>query len=99
METFTLSERFTLPVFEYETAFCKRMKLHKGEWIHYGNLYFVSDYYFGFNDMMLIVDKKIPEKKVIEWYDYVIDSGKPINLMPYLQGARHKTNENETKKS
>lgn len=90
-ETLTLSERFTFLVFDYETAFCKKMKLDKsnGEWVHFGKLYFNADYYFSFSDMVDIVDKKIPAKIVVQWYDYCIETGKPISLLPYIKGARH----------
>ena len=86
----SLEKQFRDVVFLYEYAFCRRMKFDKGEWIHFGKLYFAADYYFSFNDMMQIVDLKIPAKKVIEWYNYVIYSGKSINILPYLKGARHR---------
>lgn len=73
----------------YELAFCKQMKHQIGEWIYFGRLYTTGDLYFSFDDMRFIVDNNIPAKKVIQHYDYCMESEKSISLASWLKGERH----------
>ena len=56
-----------------------------------GTVAYVSDYYFGFDDIRRCVDEDVKWEDLIEWYDYNIEVGilglTTINLKSWLMGA------------
>ena len=56
-----------------------------------GTVAYVSDYYFGFDDIRRCVDENVEWKDLIEWYDYNCEGGllglNQINLKSWLMGA------------
>jgi hypothetical protein len=56
-----------------------------------GTVAYVSDYYFGFDDIRRCVDENVKWQDLIEWYDYNCEGGmlglNQINLKSWLMGA------------
>ena len=56
-----------------------------------GTVAYVSDYYFGFDDIRRCVDENVEWQDLIEWYDYNCEGGmlglNTINLKSWLMGA------------
>ena len=56
-----------------------------------GTVAYVSDYYFGFDDIRRCVDENVEWQDLIEWYDYNCEGGmlglNQINLKSWLMGA------------
>ena len=56
-----------------------------------GTVAYVSDYYFGFDDIRRCVDEDVEWKDIIEWYDYTMEAVplgfNNINLKSWLMGA------------
>lgn len=56
-----------------------------------GGMAYVSDYYFGFDDIRRCVDDNVKWQDLIEWYDYNCEGGmlglNTINLKSWLMGA------------
>ena len=62
-----------------------------------GTVAYVSDYYFGFDDIRRCVDEDVKWKDLIEWYDYNCEVSilglTTINLKSWLMGAPRATKE------
>ena len=91
----TLKNNFTLICIDYETRFLKQMGFDSETtevyWVSEpGSILAINDYFFSFEDIRLIVDEKIQEDKVFEWYDYCLENSSKINLKSYISGARDK---------
>lgn len=53
-----------------------------------GGILYVSDYYIGFNDIKLDIDKDVDKDVFLEYYWYTVDNEKNINYRSYLKGMR-----------
>ena len=54
-----------------------------------GGILCVSDYYIGFNDIKLDIDKDVSKDVFFEYYYwYTVDNEKNINYRSYLKGMR-----------
>lgn len=66
-----------------------------------GTVAYVSDYYFGFDDIRLCVDENVKWQDLIECYDYNLEGGmlglNQINLKSWLMGVPRASKEHIAK--
>lgn len=91
----TLKQEYEYVCNLYLVAFANKyeLSLEPDAWVggEVGTVAYVSDYYFGFDDIRRCVDEDVKWKDLIEWYDYNCEGGmlglSQINLKSWLMGA------------
>ena len=92
-----LKERYRNICNEYLQRFCVKQGFDyepTDTWVagNAGDCDNVGDFYFGFDEIRYDIDNDIPKGKIIEWYDYTLETsmlGLPlrINYPSYCKGA------------
>jgi hypothetical protein len=91
----TLKQEYEKICNRYLVEFANKyeLSLESDAWVggDVGTVAYVSDYYFGFNDIRRCVDENVKWQDLIEWYDYNCEGGmiglNTINLKSWLMGA------------
>ena len=91
----TLKQEYEKICNHYLVEFANKyeISLEPDAWVggYVGTVAYVSDYYFGFDDIRLCVDENVKWQDLIECYDYNLEGGRlglnAINLNSRLMGA------------
>lgn len=91
----TLKQEYECICNRYLVEFANKyeLSLEPDAWVggEPGTVAYVSDYFFGFDDIKRCVDENVKWQDLIEWYDYNIEVGilglPTINLKSWLMGA------------
>ena len=92
-----LKERYRNICNEYLQRFCEKQGLDyepDDTWVagNAGDCANVGDFYFGFDEIRYDIDNNIPMGKIIEWYDYCLETSMldlplRINYPSFCKGA------------
>lgn len=92
-----LKERYRNICNEYLHRFCIKQGYHyeaDDAWVagNAGGCATIGDYVFGFDEIRYDIDNDIPKGKIIEWYDYTLETSEldlplRINYPSYCKGA------------
>lgn len=91
----TLKQEYEHICNRYLVGFANKydLSLEPDAWVggEVGTVAYVSDYYFGFDDIRRCVDEDVEWKDIIEWYDYTTEAVplgfNNINLKSWIMGA------------
>lgn len=91
----TLKQEYEKICNRYLVEFANKyeLSLEPDAWVggEVGTVAYVSDYYFGFDDIRRCVDENVKWEDLIEWYDYNTEAGmlelNQINLKSWMMGA------------
>lgn len=92
-----LKERYTIICNEYLQKFCVKQGFDydpEYAWVagNAGDCANVGDFYFSFDEIRYDIDNDIPKGKIIEWYNYTLETSMldlpvRINYPSYCKGA------------
>ena len=92
-----LKERYRNICNEYLQRFCVKQEFNyepDDAWVagNAGDCANVGDFYFGFDEIRYDIDNDIPKGKIIEWYDYTLETSMldlplRINYPSFCKGA------------
>ena len=72
-----LKKQFELVVRQYVQIFCVKhdFVMNDCSWVgnRVGEMLEVGDYYFGFDDMRMDIDKDLPTAMIFEWYEATLE--------------------------
>ena len=98
-KTFTLKDQFETIVKRYVASFCWKhdLDIENYSWVggRVGEVLEVSDFYFGFDDIRMDIDKELTERTIFDWYYATLEHANcpehvNINLDSWVMGLRYK---------
>jgi hypothetical protein len=87
-----LKEQYEFVCTEYITRFCKKQGIAFDGWVANeigGMASFCDQYYFGFNEIAMDVDRGCKKGLILEWQDGCVENqGKKMSYYSYVMGLR-----------
>lgn len=93
-----LNKQFESVVMQYVQTFCIKHGFNMDDcsWVgdHVGEVLEIADYYFGFDDIRMDIDKNLPPAMIMEWYNATLEHAMypehhTININSWAMGLRY----------